>query len=77
MDLPLHNPDQVHPDQIGEGWRLLTQEELKILPWDAEVWASGAEGWHWKHSTRRGRCGLKGFSYRTRIDGAFERKETA
>ena len=77
MDLPLHNPDHVHPDQIGEGWRLLTAEELKALPWDAEVWSIGAEGWHWKISTRRGRCGLKGFSYRTRINGAFERKETA
>jgi hypothetical protein len=67
MDLPIHNPDQVHPDQIGEGWRLLTQDELKSLPWDAQIWSHGPEGWHWKPSSRLGRCGLRGFSYRTQI----------
>ena len=61
----IHNPDEVLADKIGEGWRLVTEDEMKSLPWDAEVWSHGSEGWHWKPSTRRGRFGLSTFSYRT------------
>ena len=64
-----HNPDGLTAEQVGEGWRLLTQDEVRKLPSDAEVWAfTGAKDGHWKPSQVRGSQGFAPMSYRTRIE---------
>ena len=69
MTTNLHNPDALTSEQVGQGWRLLTQEEVRKLPSDAEVWAfSGNMEGHWKPSMVRGCPGFSLMSYRTRIE---------
>lgn len=69
MSANLHNPDGLTAEQVGNGWRLLTQEEVRKLPIDAEVWAfTGNMEGHWKPSQMRGSQGFAPMSYRTRIE---------
>lgn len=64
-----HNPDGLTAEQVGQGWRLLSQQEVRNLPSDAEVWAfSGNMEGHWKPSMVRGCPGFAQMSYRTRIE---------
>lgn len=49
-----HNPDNLTPEQVGEGFRLLAKEEIwnrEDLLSDIEMWMPGAERWS------RGRAG--------------------
>lgn len=66
MSANLHNPDGLTSEQVGRGWRLLTQEEVRHLPDDAECWALVPGGTaRWKPSRIRGLTGFSMISYRT------------
>lgn len=69
--LESHNPDNLTPAQVGEGWRLVTKSEMLALPEDAQCWGPFAQAW--RPSCRaNGLIGLPNITYRTRwiaIDG--------
>lgn len=57
-----HNPDNVKPEQIGEGWRLCLKSEIENPPKDAEFWDSK----EWVERAYSGHPLHSDYSYRTR-----------
>lgn len=62
--MTLHNPENVTPEQVGAGWRLLTTDEItKPLPGDTECWNHLTKTW--QVSSNRGSVPCR-FNQKTR-----------
>lgn len=61
-----HNPENLTPDQYGakEGWRLLTESEVDMIPMDSEVYFRRSD--RWEKSSNRGHTADSVTTYRTR-----------